>query len=406
VSSYDFLKGLLVIEVAKLGPGALGGFLADMGANVVKVEEPGDGDYVRYTGPYAVGNENGFGYMFMRWNRGKRSVGIDLHSKAGAEIFKRLSEKADVVIEGMRAGVLDRLGVGYEELREINPKLVYCSLSGLGLTGPYAKRGSHGPSFDAFAGLAQVPAEGDISKYAGHPSTSIGMYGMGLHAALGVLSAVIKARATGEGAMIEVAAAESAVHWLPDALEPLLNKELSVVRPGVTDWKGRMIGWPRMDNYRTKDGQVVLLQVFMEKFWKRFWQSLERPDLPKVYEMATSPEAADEEVARLLTQIMLTRTLEEWEQLLDQHDIPFMKVNTFEDVVRDPHFLARDNTYEVELPGTGRLRLTSTPVKVRGQQFAPSLAPTLGEHSDALLQELLAMTPEEIAGLRAASVVA
>src|ERR1700679_4228205 len=114
MSSYDFLKNVLVIEVAKLGPGALGGYLSDMGADVVKIEEPGDGDYVRFAGPYAVGEENGLGYMFMRWNRGKRSVGINLRNAEGIALFKQLAAKADVVVEGMRAGILDRLGIGYD----------------------------------------------------------------------------------------------------------------------------------------------------------------------------------------------------------------------------------------------------------------------------------------------------
>jgi crotonobetainyl-CoA:carnitine CoA-transferase CaiB-like acyl-CoA transferase len=406
MSSYDFLKNVLVIEVAKLGPGALGGYLSDMGADVVKIEEPGDGDYVRFAGPYAVGEENGLGYMFMRWNRGKRSVGINLRNAEGIALFKQLAAKADVVVEGMRAGILDRLGIGYDALKAINPKLVYCSLSGLGLNGPYSKRASHGPSFDAFSGLGQVPDEGSISKYDGQPPIYIGMFAMGLHAALGVLAAVIRARSTGEGAMIEVAAAESAVHWLPDILEPHLNPKLSKVRPGVTDNKGRMIGWPRMDNYRTQDGHVVMLQVFMGKFWDRFWKLLDRPDLPEVYAKAGSPEAADEEIARRLTEIMGSRTYAEWEKLLDANDIPLMKVNSFADVVKDPHFLARDNVYEVEVPDTGTVRLTSTPVKVRGQKFAPALAPQLGEHSDIVLSELLNLSKEDIGRLRASGTVA
>jgi len=407
MSSYNFLEGLLVVEVAKLGPGALGGFLSDMGATVVKVEEPGDGDYVRHAGSHALGDANGMGFMFLRWNRGKQSLGLDLRSPEGVELFKALAAKADVVIEGMRAGVLDRLGLGYDQLRQLNPKLVYCSLSGLGLSGPYAERGSHGPSFDAFGGLAQAPAQGAVSKHQGAITPpSVGMYAMGLHAALGVLSAVIRAGRTGQGSMVEVAAAESAAHWLTDVLEPLLNPDTAAPRPGFLDSKGRLTFWPRMDNYRTKDGQVVLLQVFMEKFWTRFWKLLDRPDLPDVYHAAGTPEEADEEISRRLTEIMLSKTLDEWEALLIPHDIPIIKVNSYADLVRDPHFLARDNVYDVDVPGVGTVHLTSTPVKVRGQTFAPALAPTLGEHSDAVLADLLGLPADEIAGLRERGVVA
>jgi crotonobetainyl-CoA:carnitine CoA-transferase CaiB-like acyl-CoA transferase len=406
MSGYDFLQGLLVVEVAKLGPGALGGFLADMGATVVKVEQPGDGDYVRHAGSHAVGDADGFGFMFMRWNRGKQSVGVDLRSPEGRDVFKRLCARADVVVEGMRAGILDRLGLGWETLKAINPRLVYCSLSGLGLSGPYAERGSHGPSFDAFGGLAQPPAEGPVSKYQGMAAPSVGMYAMGLHAALGVLAAVHRAGRTGEGAMIEVAAADSSAHWLTDVLEPLLNPDTCVVRPGFNDSQGRLTFWPRMDNYRTKDGQVVLLQVFMEKFWERFWKLLDRPDLPEVYRTAVSPEAADEEIARRLTEIMASRTFDEWEALLNPADIPVIKVNSYADLVRDPHFLARDNVYDVDCPGVGTLHLTSTPVKVHGQAFAPRLAPTLGQDTDAVLSGILDMSPDEVARLRTAGAVA
>jgi crotonobetainyl-CoA:carnitine CoA-transferase CaiB-like acyl-CoA transferase len=406
MGGYDFLQGLLVIEVAKLGPGALGGYLADMGATVIKVEEPGDGDYVRYTGAYAAGDENGMGFMFLRWNRGKKSIALNLRMPDGMALFKKFAAKADVVIEGMRAGVLDRLGIGHEALRQINPKLVYCSLSGLGLSGPYAARGSHGPSFDAFGGLAQAPDTGSVSRYQEIMPPPVGMYAMGLHAALGVLSAVIRAQRTGQGALIEVAAAESAAHWLTDALEPVLNEGTAFVRPGFNNSDGRMARWPLMDNYRTKDGQVLLLQVLMPKFWDKFWRLLDRPDLEQIYANAASPEAADAEIARQLTTLMASRDFAEWDALFSANDIPFIKVNSYRDLVQDPHFLARNNVYDVKMPNGQNLRLTSTPVKVHGQDFAPPFAPATGEHSDAILHEILHLTPAQIMALRERGTVA
>lgn len=400
MSGYDFLRGLLVVEVAKLGPGALGGYLADMGATVVKVEEPGDGDYVRYTGSHAAGGEAGMGFMYLRWNRGKQSIAIDLRTANGIALFKRLAAKADVVIEGMRAGVLDRLGIGHAALRQSNPRQVYCSLSGLGLSGPYAARGSHGPSFDAFGGLAQAPATGPVSRYSGITPPPVGMYAMGLHAALGVLAAVIRARSTGEGAMIEVAATESAAHWLTDALEPLLNPDTAHVRPGFNNADGRLAHWPLMDYYRTADGEVLLLQVIMPKFWEKFWRLLGRPDLPDIYAGAATPEAADAEIATRLTALIASRPFAEWDALFSANDIPFIKVNTCDDLVRDPHFLARGNVYSAALPDGQQLRLTSTPVKVHGQDFSPALAPVLGEHSDEVLASILGLAPAEIAQLR------
>ncbi|MET0363303.1 MAG: CoA transferase, partial [Sphingobium sp.] len=315
MSAYDFLADLLVIEVAHLGPDSLGGYLADMGARVVKVEAPGAGDQVRYAGALSMGTPDGFSFLHLRWNRGKESLGLDLHRPEGVALFKQLAARADVVIEGMRAGVLDRLGLGYEDLRGANPGLVYCSISGLGLTGPYAAQGSHGPSFDAFGGLG-LPIKDSISKYDGAQPTAIGMHAMGLHAAVGVLSAVIRSRSTGKGALIEVAAAESSAHWLPDGVDTVLNPDHTFERPGFAGSDGRMIHWPRMENYRTRDGLLLYAQPLSPKFWKRFIALVERPDLEQLYQTAASPEEADAAVNAAMAEIFLTRDRADWLETL------------------------------------------------------------------------------------------
>lgn len=383
--SHDFLSDLLVLEVSQFGPDALGGYLADFGARVIKVEPP-EGDPLRYAGPLSAGAPDGFGYMHLRWNRGKQSIVLDLATPDGAAQFRTLAAKADVVIEGMRAGVLDRMGLGYAALKPLNPKLVFCSVSGMGRTGPYAKMASHGPSFDAFAGIG-VPQGEIISKYEARQPASVGMYAVSLHAALGVLSAVHGARRAGQGALIEVAAAESAAHWLPDAVDPLLNPGETHVRPGFADASGRMRLWARMDNYRTRDGKLIYLQSLTEKSWRALMGVIGRPDIQAIYDRTPQSGREDDEVAAALRAVFATKDRAEWLELFGPANVAAMPVNEFADLVRDPHFVARDNTYRVGLPGGGQLTLMGTPIRVDGEAFAAALAPTLDQHGDAIRAE-------------------
>lgn len=383
---YDFLTDLLVIEVSHFGPDALGGRLADMGARVIKVEDPEGGDPVRRAGPYSVGDENGFSYLHLRWNRGKESIVIDLATDAGKADFLQLAQKADVVIEGMRAGVMARLGLGYETLKSVNPAIVFCSLSGLGETGPYAKLASHGPSFDAYGGLG-TPARDSISRYDGPQAPSVGMYAYGLEAAFAVVSAVHRARRTGEGAAIEVAAADCAAHWLPEALDPLLNPDTTFTRPGFFDADGKMRFWARMENYRCSDGKIIFLMTFTDKSWRALLTVIGRPDLDEIYRRAAQTGHEDTEVHAALIPIFASRTRSEWLADFTRENVAAMPVNSFADVISDPHFRARDNIYSTELPDGRALTLTSSAIHVGGQSFAMPLAPEVGEHDATIRTE-------------------
>lgn len=383
---YDFLTDLLVIEVSHFGPDALGGRLADMGARVIKVEDPKGGDPVRRAGPYSVGDEQGVSYLHLRWNRGKESILIDLTTEAGKADFLALARKADVVIEGMRAGVLDRLGLGYEALQAVNRAIIFCSLSGLGETGPYAKLASHGPSFDAFGGLG-TPSGDSISRYDGPQSPSIGMYAYGLEAAFAVVAAVHRARRTGEGAAIEVAAADCAAHWLPEALDPLLNPETTFTRPGFFDADGKMRFWARMENYRCSDGKILFLMTFTDKSWRALLKVIDRADLDEIYRRTPQTGREDAEVNAALVPIFASRTRNDWLADFRRENVAAMPVNSFADVIADPHFRARENSYTTTLSDGRALTLTSSAIHVRGQSFAMPLAPEAGEQDAAIRAE-------------------
>ncbi|KWR87840.1 CaiB/BaiF CoA transferase family protein [Cupriavidus sp. IDO] len=405
MSGYDFLNGVRVLEVAHLGPSSLGGYLADMGAEVIKIEGV-DGDPVRHSSSPAIGSPDGVSFLHLRWNRGKKSVGLSLKSPGGAELFRKLAAKSDVVIEGMRAGVLDRLGLGYEDLRAVAPHLVFCSLSGLGRDGPYHTLGSHGPSFDAFGALSSTnphsltAAERETSNFA-----PVGMHAMGLNAALGTLAAVLRAKRTGHGALIEVTGAESAAHWLPEGVNTVLNEGVLHERPGFYNSAGRMALWSRLCAYETRDGQKLFFQGMYEKFWQRFCALVDRHDLQARYESGKDPADVDEEIHGELAKIFLTRDFDDWMQCFLEHDIPGGPANSPRTLASDPHFLARHNTYEMEHPGIGTLTLTGTPVKTPGQPFAPSAAPAQWEHTDDVLGNLLGIGADEVERLRQANTV-
>lgn len=384
--SYDFLSGLLVVEVAQFGPDSLGGYLADLGARVIKVEAPGTGDPLRNSGPIGAGSADGPCYMHLRWNRGKESVEIDLQDRAGQADFRRLAAQADVVIEGMRAGVLDRLGLGYDALSADNPRLVFCSISGMGRSGPYLKMASHGPSFDAFGGIG-VPVGDRISKYDTRQPAAIGMHAMGLHGAMGVMAAMIGAQRTGKGALIEIAAAESSAHWLPDVLEPLLNADITHERPGYLDAQRRMRFWARMENYRTRDSKLIYIQSLTDKSWRALLQAIERPDLQAIYDRQPQDGNEDADVARELAAVLATRDRADWLARFAAVNAAAMPVNDGAEVLDDPHFKARGNTYRVALNDGREVELLGSPIRVEGQAFASTLAPDLGQHNRAIARE-------------------
>jgi len=384
--TYDLLSDVLVLEVSQFGPDALGGYLADLGARVIKAEQPGEGDPLRRAGPHSAGEPDGFGYMHLRWNRGKESLELDLRSEAGKADFLKIAARADVVIEGMRAGALDKLGLGYTDLKKINPAIVFCSVSGMGRDGPYSAMASHGPSFDAFGGIG-VPVGPSISRYEGRLPAPVGMHSVSLHAAVGVLAALHKARSRGMGALVEVSAAESAAHWMPEVLDTALNEGVTFKRPGFVDAEGRMRFWARMENYRTQDGRILFIQCLTRKSWMALLSVLGRTDLQEIYDRTPQTGTEDREVSVRLAEVLATKTLSDWLSLFRPANVAAMPVHDFEDVVRDPHFTARRNTYQAALPDGTALTLTSTPIRVEGQAFSAPLAPELGQHSALLKQE-------------------
>jgi crotonobetainyl-CoA:carnitine CoA-transferase CaiB-like acyl-CoA transferase len=405
MGGYSLLAGVRVLEVAQLAPSSVGGHLADLGAEVIKVEPGPLGDPVRAGGPVAVGGPDGPAFMHLRWNRGKKSVRLDLRDERGRAAFRDLARHSDIVIEGSRAGYLAWLGLGYGVLAALNPRLVFCQISGLGRDGPYRHLGSGGPVFDAYAGLRSVstPDVPPAAGMAGSVTPPIAMYALGAYGAMGVLAALWHARETGQGTRLEVAGIDVATSWMPDGVDATLNEKATVPRAGWLP-DGRLPDWPRLEAYRTSDGAAILFGAHVEKFWRNFCQAVDRPDLLGI-DLSTADAGAAERAERVwreLRDIFATRTRAQWIDLFLEHDIAGGPVNSFTDVVSDPHFRARRNTYITGDAVTGPVEMLVSPVRLEGEEFAPSMAPELGADTYDVLRRVAGYDHDTAAALRGA----
>jgi crotonobetainyl-CoA:carnitine CoA-transferase CaiB-like acyl-CoA transferase len=406
-SAPGLLAGVRIIESALLGPGAVGMQLADLGAEVIKVEAPG-GDYVRRMAFPIV---DGISLLHWHLNRGKRSIVLDLKTAAGVETYLDLVRGADAVIEGMRPGALARRGLGYEALAAVNPRIVFCTLSGYGVTGPYADMPSHGIAYDAWAGVARpaYDAEGlpTIPSY-----TTIGINAGPLYAALGICAAIIRARATGRGCRFEVAQSDAAAAFNWNGIEG--NKAYERPEDEVTgndgDGKGprRPVGDDSMKEsvryqyYRSKDG-LVLFMASEREFWRNFCEGVGRADLYERNPGARYADHArgDRALRRELATIFATRTTAEWIEFGRRVNTPICPVNDVKSITRDPQFRARLPLRPYREAGTD---LMPSPIKLVGEELpVPGIAAREpGRDTDAVLRDVLGYDPTRIAALRAA----
>jgi len=394
--TYSLLSGVRVLELSLLAPDLLGMHLADLGADVIKIEQPPRGDYVRDLGAHKAG---GVSFMHLRWNRSKRSLTLDCKQARGREILHRLATGSDVVIDGLRAGAAERCGAGYDELRALQPAIVYCSLSGTGRRSPYAHLATHGVAYDAFAGLAPPvddPADGEPRI---PPHVGIGMHAAPLYAAMAVCAALVRARTTGVGSCLDIAELDASVAWQAEALADARG----VQAPGRVDLSASV----RYQYYRTADERVVLFQASERKFWRNFCDAVGRPDLfeAKPGEAVGDHARGDEELRRELAQIFRTRTRDEWIALFIEADVPGAPVYPVDELPDDPHVKERGLLIEQEHPVAGSLRLFSTPIHSANEAFSTTPAPAPGEHNDEILTEVLGLSRSEVASLRKEGVV-
>src|SRR5947209_13524262 len=257
------LRGIRVLDLSRSLPGAYATqMLADFGSDLIKVEEPGSGDYGRFMPPQGAG---GMSLYFIAINRNKRSMTLNLKSAEGREIFQRMVRQADVVLESFRPGVMERLGLGYEQLKEINPRLIYCAISGYGQDGPYRLRAGHDLNYAGYAGLLHYNRGSNGEPVM--PATQLGYLAVGSYMAImGILAAIVGRVQTGEGSKIDASMTEGVLSLLPLTTAAYLNTG-KAPRPGHSSLDG---GLPCYNIYETRDGKHITLAALEPKFWHTF----------------------------------------------------------------------------------------------------------------------------------------
>lgn len=376
------LSGVRVLDLTRLIPGAFCTLLlSDLGADVVKIESPDGGDYARTTPPLV----EGMGAAFRATNRGKRSAIINLKNDLGQGVFRQLVSKADVLIESFRPGVMARLNCDYASLKEVNPGLIYCALSGWGQDGPYAQAGGHDLNYIAvggFIGAMQTPAL---------PGGQVADIGGAYAAVSAILAALFRRERTDEGAFIDISLFESA---LPFSTLAWTER----VAGGMGDMlTGRLACY---QIYTARDGKRVALAALEAKFWANFCNAIERPDLISYHEDAAKQAYLKTELAELFA----SRSAGEWSALLANADCCFSVVNEPHEVANDPHVQAR-GSLGVAAECAAWLR---SPLRLDNAESVfhniESPVPGYGEHTRDVLREA-GFKDGEIDALRMAKVI-
>jgi crotonobetainyl-CoA:carnitine CoA-transferase CaiB-like acyl-CoA transferase len=370
------LEGVKVLDLTRLLPGGYATLLmADLGADVVKVEQPGKGDYIRWTPPMV--GEHSTAHIAL--NRNKRSMTINLKVPEGRDLLSRLAEDYDVIVESFRPGVMDRLGVGYDALRERNRRLIYCAISGYGKGGPRARTAGHDVNYIGYAGvLSTVGAEGDRPVI---PGVQIGdLAGGGMSAVIAILAALVQRGITGRGDFCDISMMDGAFSWLS-------MHAAEFVATGEVPQRERMTlsgAFPCYRIYRADDGWLTV-GALEPQFWNSLCEAIGRPDLSDDG-FATGERRT--EVLAQLDELFATKTRAEWMTLFEGLDVCVGPVNDYAEAFADEQIRRRAMVVEQELPGTGNFKHVGNPIKLSSDSssLVRRPPPRLGEHTDEMLE--------------------
>lgn len=390
-------EDLLVLELAQAVAGPyIGTLLADLGAEVIHIERPKIGDLARHWIPI----RGDLSFYFAVVNRNKKSMTLDLKSGEGREIFLKLAEKADVIIENFVPGVVESLGVGYEVVKKINPKVIYCHVSGFGQDGPYRDR----PAFDQL-----IQGEAGIISYTGTketpckinvPITDIlaAMYGV-----YAILAALLRRERTGEGAEIDISLFDCAVTMMTNLMNMVLVE-------GMKDEDLRMgtkyfLATP-YEPYPAGDGKLLNIVVATEWHWEAFCKSVGLENLLKDERFKTNQQRLKhrEELEKIIIEKLKEKSRDEWIEILLKAGVPCGAVNEIKEVINHPQTIARNVIVEIDYPGLGKIKTFNNPVKISGIRFSVQRPPKLGEHTEEILKKL-GYSAEEIKKLKEKNIV-
>lgn len=375
------LEGIKVLDLSRILTGPYCTMmLADMGAEVLKVEAPGTGDDTRQWGPPFLAGESTY---FLSVNRNKQSLTLNLKHPAGREVFLSLVRWADVIVENFRPGTMEKLGFAYDQLKEINPGLIYCSISGFGNSGPYSDKPGYDVLAQAMGGMMGVTGyEGEKPVKAG---MSIADIGAGMFAAFGILAALLARQSTGKGQVVDTSLLEAQVAWHTYLATAYLAagkvpQKLGTAHPSIAPYQA----------LACRDGHFVVA-VGNDSLWRKFCQALGLTDLGADNEWATNPQRATrrDQLVALIEERLVDREVAEMVAKCEAAGVPAGPIYGLDQVYRDPQVLARDMVVEVQHPTIGPFRMTGIPIKLSETPGEVRMAPpTLGQHSDEVLKRL------------------
>ncbi len=370
------LEGVIVLDLTRLLPGPFCSMiLGDLGADVIKIETVGMGDWTRWVPPTVEGEST----IFLSVNRNKRSLTLNLKSKEGLEIFYKLVKKGDVILEGFRPGVAERLKIDYNTVKEINPRIIYCSISGFGQSGPYSKRSGHDINYIGIGGILALTGEGEKPVIPGVPIADLAG---GMAGALGVLAALLIREKTGRGQYIDVSMLDVVISWLSIYAGMYLIGKTNISR-GSNILAG---GIGSYGVFKTADGKYITLGILEEHFWRNFCRAVGRPDLEKYPYFLLEK---GEELRGIIQGIIGGRTRDEWLKVFEENDVPCGPVNELNEVFCDEQVLHRGMIVELSHPKVRKIKQVGFPLKFSEKwNVIRRHPPILGEHTEEILREI------------------
>jgi glutaryl-CoA transferase len=397
--SHGALEGLRVADFSRVLAGPYCTMLlGDLGADVVKVERPGVGDDTRQWGPPFMGSESAY---YLCVNRNKRSVALDLKHPDGQRVARELAARSDILVENFRAGYMEEVGLGYAALSAPNPRLIYCSITGFGATGPRARQPGYDFLVQAMGGLMSITGEPDgTPQKIGVAITDVIS---GLFAAVAILAALRARESTGAGQQVDLSLFDCGIASLVNIASNFLVTGDVPARLGNTH--ASIVPY---QSFATADGHLVLA-AGNDAQWRRFCDAVGRPEWKTDPRLATNPARVQHraEVLALLEPLFHSRPTAAWIELLERFEVPVGPVNDFAALFAEPQTLAREMRVELPHPTLGSVLLVGSPLKLSATPATARTAPPLlGEHTDEVLREVLLLGAEQIRGLRESGAVA
>ena len=382
--------------------------LADLGAEVIKVERPGKGDDSRgYAPPFLKdeqGRETKEGAYFCAANRGKKSITVNLSKPEGQQLVRELAKDVDVLVENYKVGDLARYGLGYDDLAKPNPGLIYCSVTGFGQTGPYKDRPGYDFMAQGMGGLMSITGEADSVPGGGPQRVGIPIIDMttGMYATIAICAALANRAVTGKGQWIDVALLDSCVAFLGNqAMNYFATGEsptrIGNAHPNIVPYQ----------TFATKDGAIILA-CGNDNLFNKFCEAAGCAGLPKDARFSTNAERVKNrvEITRLLNEVFEQRTTKEWVKLLDDAGVANGPINTIKEVFEEPQVIARGMKFELPHAAAGKVTLVASPMKFSGTPLKHDMPPpVVGQHTDEILRTVLKKTDAEIAALKASGAV-